>query len=58
MLVIPVWELNLSFPIPMSILPDNLRTSLSKARMPYRFHAKVNLAADTPQELELHDFES
>ena len=29
MLVIPVWELNLSFPIPMSILPDNLRTSLS-----------------------------
>ncbi len=55
-IVVPGWG-SQSFLVPISIFPDNLKALLLKIQLPYRFHAKVNLAADKPQELELHDFE-
>ncbi len=55
-IVVPVWNLQ-GFLVPITIFPDNLKALLLEKQLPYRFHAKVNFAADEPQELELHDFE-
>ena len=56
-IVVPAWDLK-SFLVPISIFPDNLRALLLRGPLPYRFHAKANLAANDLSELELHDFES
>ena len=56
-IVVPVWNHHLSFPVPISIFPDNLKALLLEGHFPYRFHAKANLTANEPLKLELHDFE-
>ncbi len=55
-IVVPGWDPQ-SFLVPMSTFPYALQALLLKDPLPYRFHAKANLVADKPQELELHDFE-
>ncbi len=57
LIVVPACDHRISFRVPMSIFPDDLKAWLFKGPMPYRFHAKANLVANEPQELELHDFE-
>ena len=39
-------------------LPVDLIKDLSKVEMHYRFYAKVNLEAKTPEELDISDIEN